>query len=132
MVTLRLTRTGRKHYATYRVVAIDKRAARDSRAIEYLGNYNPHTKEITLEKERIEYWLSTGAQPSDTVKRLLAREGIIEAPTKKDFKKKPGRKAQERAEKAAAEAETKKTEASKPAEEEKPAEPETPAEEAKE
>jgi small subunit ribosomal protein S16 len=97
MVSLRFTRVGRKSYATYRIVAIDSRRSRDSKAIEYLGSYNPHTKELSLQKDRVEYWLSVGAKPTKTVHRLLAKQGLMEAPAKKIFKKKPGKKAQERA-----------------------------------
>ena len=98
MVKIRLTRTGRKNHAAYRLVAIDSRKARDSKALEFLGHYLPHEKEVKLETDRINYWLSVGAQPSDTVTRILVKEGILKKdalPTKK-FSSKPGRKAQER------------------------------------
>ncbi|BCX13869.1 MAG: 30S ribosomal protein S16 [Candidatus Dojkabacteria bacterium] len=100
MVAIRLTRTGRKNYATYRIVAIDSRYARDSKAIEYLGSYNPHTKEILLKEDRIKYWLSVGAKPSDTVHRMLAKKGLIEPLPTKTFKKEPGKKSQERKQKS--------------------------------
>ena len=59
----------------YRLVAIDKRAARNAAEIEILGHYNPRekTNALTLETERIKFWLSKGAQPSDTVRSLLVR-----------------------------------------------------------
>jgi len=101
MVKIRLTRTGRKNHATYRVVAIDSRKARDSKAIEFLGHFLPHDKEVKLETDRIKYWLSVGAQPSDTVARLLVKEGVLakkDAP-KKVYSSKQGRKSKERAEK---------------------------------
>lgn len=59
---------------------MDKRSARDSRTIEELGFYDPLTtdesKQVVLNRERVEYWLSVGAQPSDTVRRLLEKNGI--------------------------------------------------------
>lgn len=108
MVKLRFTRTGRKGLASYRVVAIDSRKSRDSKALEYVGHYSPHTKELSLNEERIKYWLSVGAQPSDTVARLLVKQGIIDdkALPKKEFKSKPGKKAVDRAAATPAPAET--------------------------
>jgi len=79
-VKLRLKRFGRRHRPFYRVNAIDIRAARNSRSIEELGYYDPleedPEKAITLNEERIKYWLSVGAQPSDTVRGLLRKAGI--------------------------------------------------------
>ena len=73
MVALRLTRIGAKKKPSYRLVAIDSRRARDSKTIERLGHYNPRPDpiEIDLKRERIAYWLGVGAQPSDTVQRLI-------------------------------------------------------------
>lgn len=73
MVAIRLARTGAKKKPSYRVVVIDKRRARDSRNIEIVGHYNPRPDpiELVLKRDRITYWLGVGAQPSDTVKRLL-------------------------------------------------------------
>lgn len=118
MVRLRLTRTGRAHLPTYRLVAINKPNARDSRAIEFLGSYSTITKEIKFDKERIEYWLSVGAKPSETVERLLIKEKILKAPKhKKVYTKTPGKKSVERAEaKAEKEAEAKEAKAEKKAE----------------
>lgn len=79
-VRLRLKRIGRRHRPFYRVAAVDRRKARDSRVIEELGHYDPtnadESKQVTLKAERIEYWLSVGAQPSDTVRNLIKRCGI--------------------------------------------------------
>lgn len=79
-VKLRLKRFGRRHRSFYRVNAIDSRAPRDGRVIEQLGWYDPQAadtdKQLSLDRERIEYWLSKGAQPSDTVAGLLKRSGI--------------------------------------------------------
>ena len=73
MVAIRLSRTGKKKKPSYRVVVIDKRRARDSRNIEIVGHYNPRPDpiEIVLKRDRIDYWMGVGAQPSDTVKRLV-------------------------------------------------------------
>jgi len=70
---IRLTRVGGKKKPSYRVVVIDKERARDSRSVEVVGYYNPVSSPATvkLEHERIEHWLKNGAQPSDTVSRLL-------------------------------------------------------------
>ncbi len=73
MVAIRLARFGAKKKPTYRVVVIDKRKARDSDCIEIVGHYNPRTDppEIVLKLDRIQYWIGVGAQPSDTVRRLM-------------------------------------------------------------
>ena len=108
MVKLRLTRTGKKHYATYRIVAVHGREKRESRFLEILGHYNPHNKDnkYKLDAERVKYWLGVGAQPTDTVAGFLIEEGILPKPKhKKVFSKNPGKKATERAEAASAAAE---------------------------
>lgn len=78
-VRLRMKKMGRKHQPFFRVVAVDRRAARDGKVIEYLGNYDPMVKETdaraTLNTERIDYWLSVGAQPSDKVGVLIKKYG---------------------------------------------------------
>ncbi len=75
MLMIRLARFGAKKKPAYRVVVIEKERARDSRAVEVVGHYNPRTEPATvqLNYERIEYWRRHGAQLSDTVARLLAR-----------------------------------------------------------
>ena len=75
MVRIRLTRRGAKKRPFYRVVAADSRAPRDGRFIEQLGYYDPMKtpKDIKLDLERIDYWISQGAQPSDTVNHLIAK-----------------------------------------------------------
>ncbi len=76
MLVIRLARHGRNKYPVYRIVAADKRRAATSKYVAVLGNYNPHTKDIVLNKEKIEMYLSNGAQASDRVLRLLKAEGI--------------------------------------------------------
>lgn len=79
MVKLRSQRYGSKKNPFYRIVATDSRNARDGRFIEIVGTYNPLTQPATvkLDKEKIEKWLSVGAQPSDTVRSLLKAEGYF-------------------------------------------------------
>jgi small subunit ribosomal protein S16 len=74
-VKIRLARGGAKKRPFYRIVATDARSARDGRFLEKLGTYNPMTKEgtVTLNRARIDYWLGVGAQPTDTVRRLLRK-----------------------------------------------------------
>lgn len=80
-VTIRLTRLGSKKKPFYRVVAKDKSASRDGRFLEVLGTYNPHSDpaEVKLDAEKIKAWMDKGALPSDTVKSLLKKEGILGA-----------------------------------------------------
>ncbi len=79
MVKLRLQRQGRKQLPIYRIVAADSRARRDGRYVESLGQYRPlnETAKVELNEERIMYWLRVGAQPTDTLRSLLSREGIL-------------------------------------------------------
>ena len=78
-VRIRLSRVGATKQPTYRVVVMDGRSARDSRAIENLGHYNPRTDpvEFVVDVEKVKKWLAQGASPSDTVSRLLQNAGII-------------------------------------------------------
>lgn len=78
-VKLRLMRMGRKKRPFYRVIAIDSRSPRDGKYLEKLGTYNPLTEplEVSINEERALYWLGVGAIPTDTVKSLLRREGIL-------------------------------------------------------
>ncbi len=79
MVKLRLARTGSIHNPFYRVVAQDSKCARDGRFIEILGNYDPrnYPASVSLKEERVTDWLSKGAQPTDSVKKLLAVKGLL-------------------------------------------------------
>ena len=77
-VKLRLTRVGSKKNPIYRVVAADTRSPRDGKFIEIVGRYNPQTdpSTIDLDEDKVREWLSKGAQPSETVKRLLKAKNI--------------------------------------------------------
>jgi small subunit ribosomal protein S16 len=78
-VKLRLQRGGKKKQPIYRIVAADGRYKRDGRFLEKVGSYNPNTNPTTIEvkEPRIMYWLGVGAQPTDTVRNLLSRKGIM-------------------------------------------------------
>ncbi len=76
---IRLQRGGRKSYAFYRIVVADARAPRDGRFTEKIGTYNPNTNPATVDLnfDRALYWLEVGAQPTDTVRNILSREGVL-------------------------------------------------------
>ena len=90
MVKLRLKRMGAKQKPFYRVVAADSRSPRDGRFIETVGTYNPikEPAEVTFKEDRVMYWLSNGAIPTDTVRNLLSKQGIMKkfADSKKEGK----------------------------------------------
>lgn len=75
MLAIRLRRMGSKKRSYFRVVVTDSRAARDSSFVEVLGHYNSRTKPETLviKRDRLEHWIKLGAQPSDTIRTLVAR-----------------------------------------------------------
>ena len=77
-VRLRLTRVGGRKNPIWRVVAADQRSKRDGRVLETLGHYNAQTQPstIVLDEERVRHWLAQGAQPSETVSKLLKTQGI--------------------------------------------------------
>lgn len=76
---IRLQRHGRKGYPVYKIVIADSRAPRDGKFIERLGSYNPNTNPATidLDFDRALYWISVGAQPTDTTRNILSREGVL-------------------------------------------------------
>jgi small subunit ribosomal protein S16 len=78
VLMIRLSRFGKKKMPSYRVVVTDKRRPRNGRFVEIVGTYNPLVKPavVNLEVERIKYWLSCGAQPSDTVRSFLRNQKI--------------------------------------------------------
>ncbi|MEM9883769.1 MAG: 30S ribosomal protein S16 [Planctomycetota bacterium] len=87
MVRLRLKRFGRTHRPFYRLNAIDKRSPRDGKPIEQLGHYDPchkdEARQVNLQEDRVRYWLGVGAQPSETVRDLLIKAGILDKATGK-------------------------------------------------
>ena len=77
MLAIRMQRTGRKGHAQYRLVVQDSKMTPSSGKVVYaLGSYNPHTKETVINKEKAEFYLSNGAQPSERVTVILQKEGI--------------------------------------------------------
>ena len=73
MVRIRLARRGRRKVPFYRIVVIDSKKAGDGKYIESVGHYDPRSKELLLNRDRIEYWISKGAQPTNTVAKLIAK-----------------------------------------------------------
>tara|TARA_R110002095_G_scaffold89451_1_gene78033 strand:- start:89 stop:481 length:393 start_codon:yes stop_codon:yes gene_type:complete len=97
-VTLRLKRFGRLNHPTYRVVATDPRFPRDGRIIESLGYYLPlmprEQEQLKLNTDRVAYWLSVGAKPSETVASMIERSGVaIPKPVKPERAKSKGKPA---------------------------------------
>ena len=120
MLKIRLKRLGAKKAPTYRVIVINSTTKREGRPIEELGYYNPKTKDMKLNKENAEAWIKKGAQPTDTVKYLIAN---CKADGSLDYKKKETVKLSKKAiAKKAAEEEAKAAEAAKAAEEARAAE----------
>lgn len=80
-VKIRLRRAGRKKQPTYRIVVADSRSPRDGKFIEIIGQYAPRTGEqaLNLQNDRVNYWLDNGAQPTDTVRSLLRKAGLLKA-----------------------------------------------------
>lgn len=85
MVKLRLRRMGAKKRPSYRIVAAESNSPRDGRFIEAIGFYDPLTNPatITLKEDRVKHWLSVGAQPTDTVRDIFVRHGLMERPAAK-------------------------------------------------
>ena len=77
-VKIRMKRIGSKKNPFYRIVVADSRSPRDGRFIEKLGNYNPMTKELNLDKDKASDWVKKSAQPTDTVRALLKKNGAID------------------------------------------------------
>lgn len=78
MLRIRMSRVGRKNAPTYRFVVSDRTKDTFGDSLETLGSYNPRTKELVLNKERVTYWISVGAQPSDTVHNILVTNGMVQ------------------------------------------------------
>ncbi|ABB23828.1 SSU ribosomal protein S16P [Pelodictyon luteolum DSM 273] len=79
MVKIRLRRAGRKKLPVYQIVAADARAPRDGKFLEVVGHYQPTAKPhvVTLDRERVAYWMQTGAQPTSTVRSLIQKTGLL-------------------------------------------------------
>jgi small subunit ribosomal protein S16 len=83
VLKIRLNRTGARKKPSYRIVVAESTAPRDGKYIEIIGTYDPLTDPATivLKEDRAKHWLSVGAQPTERVVKLMAREGLMEAPT---------------------------------------------------
>ena len=79
MVKIRLRRLGAKKAPFYRIVVADSRSPRDGRCIEEIGTYNPLTDpaEVKVDAERVQQWIKNGAQPTDTVRALFKKNGVL-------------------------------------------------------
>ena len=136
MLKIRMSRGGAKKRPVYKIVIADSRKPRDGRFIEKVGFFNPllpkdKKERLSLDIERIKYWLEKGAKPSDRIARFLGEANVIPKPAQKNnpIKAKPKKKAQERL--AAAEEAKKAAEEAAKAEAEKPAESAQPENEVK-
>jgi small subunit ribosomal protein S16 len=91
-VKIRLKRMGAKKKPFYRIVIADSHMARDGRFVEEVGTYDPlkNPSKVILKEERVSYWIGQGAQPTDTVKRLLIGQGIIDRQLKPKAKMEKG------------------------------------------
>lgn len=118
MLTIRLSRRGKKKQPTYRILISEKSKDPWGCFLEDLGFYNPKTKKTELKKDRIKYWVERGAQASPTVYNLLVSQGIIEGPKVKATKVKKRKEGKEEKEKKIKE-KTEKVEKKKGEEEEK-------------
>ena len=80
-VRIRLTRCGRRNQPLYRIGVFDSKAKRDGKSLEILGTYGPLTaddqKKVSLKDDRVKYWLSVGAQPTDKVRVILKKRGLL-------------------------------------------------------
>jgi len=80
MLKIRLARVGKKNKPQFKVVLQEHTVAPGGRHVEVLGSYDPHSKNVVLKKERIEYWLGQGVQMSDTVHNLLVSQEVVKGP----------------------------------------------------
>lgn len=89
MVKIRLTRMGKRGQPFYRIIVVDSKKTRDGAYIESLGYYNPMKKpyDVRIDNERALYWLEMGAQPTDTVRSLLSKNGVMKKLHEKKFAK---------------------------------------------
>ncbi len=110
MLAIKLQRIGKKHQPSYRLVVAERRSKMAAPPVEDLGSYNPATKTVAVAKDRVVYWIKSGAQPTITVHNLFVKEGIVAAPKRPVKMKK--KKAAEGAPAKTAKAES-KTEAKK-------------------
>lgn len=80
MLIIRLQRIGKKHQPSYRLVVAERRSKLGAPPVEDLGSYNPQSKQTTIKKDRVLYWVGNGAKPSITAHNLLVKEGVLNSP----------------------------------------------------
>lgn len=78
-VKMRLTRLGDKKTPFYRIVVIDSHKARDGQYVDLVGTYNPLSEELNLDEEKAKKWIGCGVQPTETVRTLLVRKGVLQS-----------------------------------------------------
>jgi small subunit ribosomal protein S16 len=88
MLAIKLKRIGKKHQPSFRIIIAEKRSKLSGGYVEDIGWLNPLTKDYNLKKDRVEYWLKNGAQPTDTVYNLLVKSGLINGPKRPKHSKK--------------------------------------------
>ena len=130
MLAIKLSQTGKTNKKMFRLIISEKSRDPYGDALEILGSYNPHSKELAVKADRVNYWISKGAQMTDTVNNLLVEKKIIEG--KKTVASKPGKASEKRLGQIKAKADKKATREAAPVVEEVAAPEETPAEEAAE
>lgn len=130
MLTIRFARTGKRNKAQFKIMLQEHTIAPGGRHIEVLGSYNPHSKEAVLKEDRIKYWVSKGAQMSDTACNLFIKKGVIDGSKRKV--KVPAKKVEEVKAEESPKAEEVKAEEAAPVEEVKAEEVAAPVEEVKE
>jgi len=104
MLAIKLKRIGKKHQPTYRLVVMEKKSKMSGRFIEDLGFYNPHSKDARIDKERVDYWMKNGAQPTISAGNLLIKKKVTEGDKVKAHSTRRRKKMIEREEAAKAEA----------------------------
>ncbi len=102
MLKIRLQRTGKRGQAYFRVVVLEHTTKPKGKYLEFLGSYDPHKNEISVKADRVKYWLSMGAQLSETANNLLVGKGVIEGEKVKAWKPKKKKKEKEAAQAKAA------------------------------
>jgi len=94
MLSIRLSRKGKKKIPLYSLIVTEKSRDPWGAYLEKLGTYNPHTKEAKINGDRVNYWISKGAQPTPTVNNLLITSGVIKGEKVRASKSQPGKKKQ--------------------------------------
>jgi small subunit ribosomal protein S16 len=88
---------GKTHNPHYRIVVMEARSKREGESVEELGHYSPLTKELVIDKDKVKEWMQKGAQPTDSVRNVLVRNGILDKPKyRKIYNTKPGKRSEER------------------------------------